>query len=130
MKRGDYSGLCRLTMTRKRNDCEVSSCDAEEKNCERTDDEEKASCSSRMLRAWSELRESFEKAQGFSLKDLTSFERFVRLMYRPTDPASLGMARALFGKFLFLVVVCCVVKKVCTFYNNLVCTNVHNLFIR
>ena len=40
----------------------------------------------------------FESLSGFQLVDLTSFEKFVKLLYRPTDPSSLGVARALFGK--------------------------------
>ncbi|KAK2580809.1 hypothetical protein KPH14_011543 [Odynerus spinipes] len=38
-----------------------------------------------------------ESACGFKFEDLSSFENFVRLLYRPTDPASLGITRALFG---------------------------------
>ncbi|KAF4523661.1 hypothetical protein B566_EDAN006031 [Ephemera danica] len=34
---------------------------------------------------------------GFDLKDLTSWKRFLALLYRPTDGASLGVVRALFG---------------------------------
>lgn len=43
--------------------------------------------------------EKFEDACGFKFVELSSFENFVRLLYRPTDPANLGIARALFGKF-------------------------------
>lgn len=34
---------------------------------------------------------------GFSYSDLTSWKNFVQLLYRPKDPASLGVVRALFG---------------------------------
>lgn len=44
----------------------------------------------------------FERLSGFQLKDLTSWDRFVKLMFRPTDPASLGITRVLFGKFFSL----------------------------
>lgn len=44
--------------------------------------------------------ESFENVCGFRLSDLSTYDKFVALMYRPTDPASLGVARALFGEFL------------------------------
>lgn len=40
----------------------------------------------------------FEKYCGFQLEDLLSWNRFVKLMYRPTDPSSLGLTRILFGK--------------------------------
>ncbi|XP_046392645.1 vitamin K-dependent gamma-carboxylase [Ischnura elegans] len=39
---------------------------------------------------------------GFELRDLTSWSRFVRLLFRPTDPASLGVTRALFGLLMVL----------------------------
>lgn len=44
------------------------------------------------------FKDKFENCCGFSWSDLKSFDNFVRLLYRPTDPASLGVARALFGK--------------------------------
>ena len=43
----------------------------------------------------------FENLFGFQLADLSSFEKFVRLLYRPTDPSSLGVTRALFGIIIF-----------------------------
>lgn len=46
---------------------------------------------------------TFENVCGFRLDDLKSYEKFVALMYRPTDPASLGVARAFFGKFNQLI---------------------------
>ena len=81
--------------------CAVGNCAlSAEENCDEEICKKKGTCLSRLLGSWCEMRESFEKCQGFKLKDLTSFHRFVRLMYRPTDPASLGVARALFGEFL------------------------------
>lgn len=43
------------------------------------------------------IKNKFEKLCGFKLDDLSSFEKFTALLYRPTDPASLGVVRALFG---------------------------------
>lgn len=45
------------------------------------------------------INRKFQKLWGFEFDALTSYERFVTLLYRPTDPASLGVARALFGEF-------------------------------
>ena len=48
---------------------------------------------------WSrKLYEKFKRFSGFEFDDLCSFERFTDLMYRPTDSASLGVVRALFGE--------------------------------
>lgn len=51
---------------------------------------------------WSSLKSSFnntfERLFGFKIRDVSSFESFTQFLYRPTDPASLGVARALFGK--------------------------------
>lgn len=44
-----------------------------------------------------EVENRFEKLCGFKLGDLSSFESFAALLYRPSDPASLGVVRALFG---------------------------------
>lgn len=44
------------------------------------------------------MENTFERVCGFKLDDLASFERFTALLYRPTDPTSLGVVRALFGK--------------------------------
>lgn len=41
----------------------------------------------------------FEKFTGHNKDCLTSFESFVKFMHQPTDAASLGMGRMLFGKF-------------------------------
>nr|XP_050847817.1 vitamin K-dependent gamma-carboxylase isoform X1 [Vespula vulgaris]XP_050847819.1 vitamin K-dependent gamma-carboxylase isoform X1 [Vespula vulgaris] len=49
--------------------------------------------------------EKFEDACGFKFVELSSFENFVRLLYRPTDPANLGIARALFGLCMIVDVV-------------------------
>lgn len=43
-------------------------------------------------------RVTFEKLCGFACDDLRSFEGLTVAMYRPTDPACLGVCRALFGK--------------------------------
>ncbi|XP_076231175.1 gamma-glutamyl carboxylase isoform X4 [Calliopsis andreniformis] len=51
------------------------------------------------------IKENFEKLWGFQLKDLSSFDRFTKLLYRPTDPASLGVVRALFGFCMVLDVI-------------------------
>lgn len=51
---------------------------------------------------WSSLKNSFntnfERLLCVKLRDVASFEKFTQFLYRPTDPASLGVARALFGK--------------------------------
>ncbi|CAK9798058.1 Vitamin K-dependent gamma-carboxylase [Anthophora plagiata] len=47
----------------------------------------------------------FEKFCGFSPSDLSSFNKFTALLYRPADPASLGVVRALFGLCMVLDVV-------------------------
>lgn len=52
-----------------------------------------------------EVGNRFEELCGFKLADLSSFESFVALLYRPTDPASLGVVRALFGLCMVLDVV-------------------------
>lgn len=41
----------------------------------------------------------FQNFTGHDFKCLTSFKNFVDLMHRPTDSSSLGVGRALFGKF-------------------------------
>ncbi|KAG6797464.1 Vitamin K-dependent gamma-carboxylase [Apis mellifera caucasica] len=52
-----------------------------------------------------EVGNRFEELCGFKLADLSSFESFVALLYRPTDPASLGVVRAFFGLCMVLDVV-------------------------
>ncbi|XP_014681352.1 PREDICTED: vitamin K-dependent gamma-carboxylase-like [Priapulus caudatus] len=42
---------------------------------------------------------------GFSCSDFSSWQAFVRLMNRPTDPASLAMIRVFYGLLMFLDVV-------------------------
>ncbi|EZA52552.1 hypothetical protein DMN91_005843 [Ooceraea biroi] len=58
---------------------------------------------------WSSLKEScninFERLLGFKVGDVSSFEKFTQFLYRPTDPASLGVARALFGLCMVIDVV-------------------------
>ncbi|XP_046752619.1 vitamin K-dependent gamma-carboxylase [Diprion similis] len=48
---------------------------------------------------------AFEEVCGFRLGDLKNYEKFVALMYRPTNPASLGVARALFGLCMVIDIV-------------------------
>ncbi|XP_025156701.1 vitamin K-dependent gamma-carboxylase isoform X2 [Harpegnathos saltator] len=48
---------------------------------------------------------NFEKFCGCKVSDVSSFENFTRFLYRPTDPASLGVARALFGLCMVIDVV-------------------------
>lgn len=51
---------------------------------------------------WSLLKQSFnnnfERLFDFKTSNVSSFEKFTQFLYRPTDPSSLGVARALFGK--------------------------------
>lgn len=42
--------------------------------------------------------EKLESCLGFQLKDLTSFNGFCQLMFRPSDPSSLALVRMCFGK--------------------------------
>lgn len=51
------------------------------------------------FRFWRNFKKSFENFAGFQIDDLTTFEKFVKLLYRPTDPSSLGVSRALFGRW-------------------------------
>lgn len=53
------------------------------------------------------LKKSSEKKESTLLQcrkslDFMSFNKLVKLMYQPKDPASLGVVRFLFGKFLTL----------------------------
>ncbi|XP_076163553.1 gamma-glutamyl carboxylase isoform X2 [Ptiloglossa arizonensis] len=56
-------------------------------------------------RARHAIADNFERLCGFRLNDLSSFDKFTQLLYRPTDPASLGVVRALFGLCMILDVV-------------------------
>lgn len=47
---------------------------------------------------WQNFQRNFENFTGFQIDELTTFKKFVKLLYRPTDPSSLGVTRALFGK--------------------------------
>lgn len=40
---------------------------------------------------------SFKAVFGVDARELSSWRRFVVMLYRPTDPASLGVVRMLFG---------------------------------
>ncbi|XP_015126755.1 vitamin K-dependent gamma-carboxylase [Diachasma alloeum] len=51
------------------------------------------------------IAQSVSTLWGFELDSITSYERFVKLLYRPTDAASLGVARALFGLCMVIDVV-------------------------
>lgn len=44
----------------------------------------------------------FESLFGFKISDLSSLESLLRLLCRPTDPASLGVMRMIFGKLYFV----------------------------
>ena len=44
----------------------------------------------------------FESLFGFKTSDLTSWDSFLKLMCRPTDPSSLGWLRAMFGMYFNL----------------------------
>lgn len=48
------------------------------------------------------IEENIGRLWGFRLNDLSSFEKFTTLLYQPTDPASLGVVRALFGRQSFI----------------------------
>ncbi|XP_067011234.2 vitamin K-dependent gamma-carboxylase [Anabrus simplex] len=50
----------------------------------------------------SRAEEQFQQLFGFLPADLSSWKRFVQLLYRPMDPASLGIIRALFGLMMVL----------------------------
>lgn len=45
-------------------------------------------------------KSKMEQLFGFKLEDLTSWHNLVLLLNRPTDPASLGIFRCLFGEFI------------------------------
>ncbi|XP_011879676.1 PREDICTED: vitamin K-dependent gamma-carboxylase isoform X2 [Vollenhovia emeryi] len=54
---------------------------------------------------WSSFNNNLERLCGLKISDVSSFEKFTQFLYRPTDPASLGMARALFGLCMVIDVV-------------------------
>ncbi|CAG5134218.1 unnamed protein product, partial [Candidula unifasciata] len=47
----------------------------------------------------------FHQMFGFQIQDLSSWDRFVRLLCRPTDPASIGTLRVFFGLLMTLDIV-------------------------
>uniref|UniRef100_A0A8C0GZV1 Vitamin K-dependent gamma-carboxylase n=1 Tax=Chelonoidis abingdonii TaxID=106734 RepID=A0A8C0GZV1_CHEAB len=51
---------------------------------------------------FSSYREQMERLLGFEWADVSSWHRFVCLLNRPTDPASLGVFRFLFGLLMAL----------------------------
>lgn len=70
-----------------------------------TDTEQCSRLGSQSFGARYRIEEKFEKLWRFWLKDLSSFDSFTKLLYRPTDPASLGVVRALFGLCMVLDVI-------------------------
>lgn len=60
------------------------------------------SASDRWLSLKRSFNNNFERLLGCKVSDVSSFEKFTRFLYRPTDPASLGVVRALFGKSTFI----------------------------
>lgn len=52
----------------------------------------------------SEQTSTMKRLFGFEKQDLSSWHRLLCLLNRPTDPASLGIFRFLFGKFSFSVI--------------------------
>lgn len=50
-----------------------------------------------------QTKSKMEKIFGFRKEDLTSWSSLVTLLNRPTDPASLGIFRCLFGKLSTLI---------------------------
>lgn len=51
------------------------------------------------------LVRKIEESLDFNFEDLGSFDKIVKLMYRPTDAASLGVTRALFGKPKYTIII-------------------------
>lgn len=45
---------------------------------------------------------ALEKYVGFSISELKTWESFLKLLYKPTDPSSLGVVRILFGLLMVL----------------------------
>ncbi|OAD57753.1 Vitamin K-dependent gamma-carboxylase, partial [Eufriesea mexicana] len=77
-------------------------------NSQPCETETKSECDKRDKQRFPGLRSienNLERVCGFELKDLSSFSRFTELLYRPTDPASLGVIRALFGLCMVLDIV-------------------------
>lgn len=56
-------------------------------------------------RFWQHLKRGFEKFTGFQIDELDTFEKVVKLLYRPTDASSLGVTRALFGLCMVIDIV-------------------------
>ncbi|XP_063973510.1 vitamin K-dependent gamma-carboxylase [Diachasmimorpha longicaudata] len=54
-------------------------------------------------RQW--ISQKMKDLWGFGLDEITNYERFVEFLYRPTDAASLGVARALFGLCMVIEIV-------------------------
>ncbi|XP_012228359.1 vitamin K-dependent gamma-carboxylase [Linepithema humile] len=48
---------------------------------------------------------NFKRLFDFKVSDVSSFEKFTQFLYRPSDPASLGVVRALFGLCMVIDVV-------------------------
>ncbi|XP_014477597.1 PREDICTED: vitamin K-dependent gamma-carboxylase [Dinoponera quadriceps] len=83
--------------------------DESAKNATMSTDKGSANIARTAVRRWSSwipsFNDSFEKLCGCKVSDVSSFEKFTRFLYRPTDPASLGVARALFGLCMVIDVV-------------------------
>jgi len=47
-----------------------------------------------------EATDIYTRLLGFTWVDLSSVERVMRLLYRPTDPAGLGIMRVIFGMYV------------------------------
>ncbi|KAL6255246.1 hypothetical protein P5V15_013584 [Pogonomyrmex californicus] len=62
-----------------------------------------------MSKRWSPLKSSFnnnfKRLLCFKISDVLNFSKFTQFLYRPTDPASLGVTRALFGLCMVIDVV-------------------------
>ena len=67
-------------------------------NCEPLNQVKNGNCEVKSTEC-SDFKEKFE----LSLADLKNWESFVHFMYRPMDPASLGLIRIMFGKYNTLV---------------------------
>ncbi|XP_058795770.1 vitamin K-dependent gamma-carboxylase isoform X2 [Phymastichus coffea] len=58
------------------------------------------------VRAWKKFKDRVDWLLSvFTYHEFCSFEKFTEAMYRPTDPASLGVCRALFGLCMVIDVV-------------------------
>ncbi|XP_051786426.1 vitamin K-dependent gamma-carboxylase [Erpetoichthys calabaricus] len=72
--------------------------------CKKPSNKKKNPKGKTMMAAWNRSGDEsrMRKLFGFELCDLSSWERLLRLLNRPTDPASLGMFRFLFGMLMVI----------------------------